>query len=59
MDSKEDIKQAVDNAGDNINLQVKFSVKCSDVLTTMSLSLTLKYNCPKILVSYNNLLFNL
>ena len=46
MDSKEDIKQAVDNAGDNINLQVKFSVLCSDVLTTMSLSLTFKHNGP-------------
>ena len=59
MDSKEDIKQAVDNAGDNINLQVKFSVKCFDVSTMMSLSSTLKYNCPEILVSYNNLSFNL
>ena len=50
MDSKEDIKQAVDNAGDNINLQVKFSVQCSDVLTTMSLSLTFKHDGPKILL---------
>ena len=29
MDSKEDVKQAVDNGGDNINLQVL----CSYVLT--------------------------
>ena len=29
MDNKEDVKQMVDNGGDNINLQVS----CSDVLT--------------------------
>ena len=54
MDSKEDVKQAVDNAGDNINLQVKFSVQCSDVLTTMS-----DLNITVLKFSYNNLLFNL
>ena len=40
MDSKEDVKQAVDNGGDNINLQVL----CSDAVTCNYVVISLTLN---------------